>query len=100
MLIPAVLKKGGCLLITADHGNIEEIKDYHTGEINTEHTTNPVPLWLVTPSNHREKKSEEVVRQQSEVGGLLSDIAPTILDIMGIPKDEDMNGESLLSLLK
>ncbi|HPX94613.1 MAG TPA: 2,3-bisphosphoglycerate-independent phosphoglycerate mutase [Candidatus Moranbacteria bacterium] len=100
MLIPAVLKKGGCLLITADHGNIEEIKDYHTGEINTEHTTNPVPLWLVTPSNHREKKSEEVVRQQSEVGGLLNDIAPTILDIMGIPKDEDMNGESLLSLLK
>lgn len=100
LLIPAVLKKGGCLLITADHGNVEEIKNYHTGETNTEHSSNPVPLWFVTPNNHREKKSEEVVRQQSEVGGLLSDIAPTVLDMMGIKKPEDMNGESLLSILQ
>jgi len=99
-LIPAVLKKGGCLLITADHGNVEEIKNYHTGQINTEHSSNPVPLWFVTPDNHRDKKSEEIVRQQSEVGGLLSDIAPTILDIFNIQKPEDMNGESLLSILK
>lgn len=100
LLIPAVLKNGGCLLITADHGNVEDIKNYHTGQINTEHSSNPVPLWFVTPDNHREKKSEEVVRQQSEVGGLLSDVAPTILEIFGIPKDEDMNGESLLAILK
>lgn len=99
-LIPAILKKGGCLLITADHGNVEDIKNYHTGQINTEHSSNPVPLWFVTASNHREKKSEEIVRQQSEVGGLLSDVAPTILEILGIQKNEDMNGESLLPLLK
>jgi 2,3-bisphosphoglycerate-independent phosphoglycerate mutase len=99
-LIPAVLKKGGCLLITADHGNVEDIKNYRTGQIDTEHTSNPVPLWFVTADNHREKQSEEVVRQQSEVGGLLSDIAPTVLDILGIQKPEDMNGESLLPLLK
>ncbi|EKE25270.1 MAG: hypothetical protein ACD_5C00228G0013 [uncultured bacterium] len=99
-LIPAVLKKGGCLLITADHGNVEDIKNYHTGQINTEHSSNPVPLWFVTANNHREKKSEEIVRQQSEVGGLLSDIAPTILEILGIQKNPDMNGESLLPLLK
>ena len=99
-LIPAVLKKGGCLLITADHGNVEEIKNYHTGEINTEHSTNPVPLWFVTASNHRDKKSEEIVRQQNEVGGLLSDIAPTVLELFGIPKPEDMNGESLLTMLQ
>lgn len=99
-LIPAVLKKGGCLLITADHGNVEDIKNYHTGQINTEHSSNPVPLWFICPDNHREKKSEEIVRQQSEVGGLLSDLAPTILEILNIPKEEDMNGESLVPLLK
>ena len=99
-LIPAVLKKGGYLLITADHGNVEDIKNYHTGQINTEHSSNPVPLWFITADNHREKKSEEIVRQQSEVGGLLSDIAPTILEILNIPKEEDMNGESLVPLLK
>ncbi len=100
VLIPAILKKGGCVLITADHGNVEEIKNYHTGQIDTEHSSNPVPFWFITPDNHREKKAEEIVRQQSEVGGLLSDIAPTILEILGIPKPADMNGESLLPMLK
>ncbi|NTV40667.1 MAG: 2,3-bisphosphoglycerate-independent phosphoglycerate mutase [Candidatus Moranbacteria bacterium] len=100
VLIPAVLKKGGCLLITADHGNVESIKNFQTGQPDTEHSSNPVPLWFVTADNHREKKSEEIVRQQNEVGGLLSDIAPTILEIMGIEKEEEMNGESLLPLLK
>lgn len=100
MLIPEVLKKGGCLLITADHGNVEEINNFQTGQPNTEHSSNPVPLWFITPDNHREKTSEEIVRQQNEVGGLLSDVAPTILEIMGIQKPDDMNGESLLPLLK
>lgn len=99
-LVPAVLGAGGCLLITSDHGNIEEIKNFHTGQIDTEHSSNPVPLWFVTPDNHREKSAEEVARAQSEVGGLLSDIAPTVLEIMGIEKPSSMNGESLLSLLK
>lgn len=99
-LIPVVLKNGGCLFITADHGNVEEIKNYRTGQVDTEHSTNPVPLWFITADNHREKKAEEVVRQQGEVGGLLSDIAPTVLDLLGIQKPADMNGESLLPLLK
>ncbi|KKP98518.1 MAG: 2,3-bisphosphoglycerate-independent phosphoglycerate mutase [Candidatus Moranbacteria bacterium GW2011_GWD2_36_12] len=99
-LIPMVLKKGGCLFITADHGNVEEIKNYRTGQVDTEHSSNPVPLWYVTATNHREKTSVEVVRQQSEVGGLLSDIAPTILELLSIQKPEDTNGESLLPLLK
>jgi len=99
-LIPAVLQKGGCLLITADHGNIEDIQNFHTGEKNTEHTSNPVPLWFVTPTNHREKAAEEIVRQQNEVSGLLSDIAPTILDLLGIDKPADMNGESLIPMLQ
>lgn len=99
-LIPAVLGKGGCLFITADHGNVEDIKNYRTGQIDTEHSSNPVPLWFLTPTNHREKTSEEVVRQQSEVGGLLSDIAPTILELLNISKPEDMNGESLMPMIK
>lgn len=100
ILIPAVLQQGGCMFITADHGNVEEIKNYHTGQINTEHSSNPVPLWYITPNNHREKTAEDMVRQQSEVGGLLSDIAPTILDVAGLKKSDEMNGESLLPLLK
>ena len=100
ILIPAVLQQGGCILITADHGNVEEIKNYHTGQIDTEHSSNPVPLWFVSPSNHREKTAEDMVRQQSEVGGLLSDIAPTILEVLGLKKSDEMNGESLLPLLK
>jgi 2,3-bisphosphoglycerate-independent phosphoglycerate mutase len=99
-LIPLILKKGGCIFITADHGNVEDIKNYRTGQIDTEHSSNPVPFWFLTPTNHREKTSEEVVRQQSEVGGLLSDIAPTILELLGVKKPADMNGESLLSMLK
>lgn len=100
LLIPAVLKVKGCLLVTADHGNAEEVKNFHTGQVDTEHSTNPVPFWLIAPDNHREKKAEEIVRQQNEVGGLLSDVAPTVLDIMKIEKPEEMNGESLLPILK
>ncbi len=100
LIIPEILKKGGCLLITADHGNVEEIRNFQTGQPNTEHSGNPVPLWFITPDNHREKTSEEIARQQNEVGGLLSDVAPTILEIMGIHKADDMNGESLMPLLK
>lgn len=95
-LIPAVLLKKGCLLITADHGNAEEVKNSLTGEINTEHSTNPVPLWFITGENHGAENKNE--KNGSE--GLLSDIAPTILELLEIEKPEEMTGESLLSLLK
>lgn len=100
ILVPEVLKAKGCLLITADHGNIEEIKNTYTGEIDTEHSTNPVPLWFITPDNHREKTLEQMLMNQNEVGGLLSDIAPTILDIMGIEPPKEMTGSSLLPILE
>ncbi|MDR3583639.1 MAG: 2,3-bisphosphoglycerate-independent phosphoglycerate mutase [Candidatus Pacebacteria bacterium] len=96
-IIKAVLSSGGQLLITADHGNVEEMIDPRTGEKDTEHSANPVPLWYVTPSNHRGKAGEEI---PAEIAGLLSDIAPTILDIMHIEKPDDMTGESLLPVLK
>lgn len=98
-LIPAVLTAGGAIFITADHGNAEEVLNLQTGERDTEHSTNPIPLWFITPNNHREKTSEQMVREQNEVHGLLSDVAPTVLAVMGLPQPEKMNGSSLLPLL-
>lgn len=99
-LIPAILSAGGGAFITADHGNVEEVLNLQTGERDTEHSTNPIPLWYITPTNHREKTSEEMVREQNEVHGLLSDVAPTILAVFGLPQPEKMNGSSLLPLLE
>ncbi len=99
LLIPAVLQKGGVMLITADHGNVEEVKNFNTGEIDTEHSTNPIPLWFVTPDNHREKNASTMVREEAQVQGLLSDVAPTVLDLLNIPKPAEMNGDSLLPIL-
>lgn len=100
ILIPAILKAGGAAIITADHGNVEELKKSSTGEMDTEHSTNPIPLWFITPDNHREKSAEAMMREQNEVNGLLSDVAPTILELMEIEKPPEMNGASLLSTLE
>jgi len=91
-LIPAVLSKNGCLLITADHGNVEEVADPMTAEVITKHTKNPVPCWFITPDNHQQR----ILSSNPEPSGLLSDIAPTILEILNIPKPAEMTGESLL----
>lgn len=99
-LIPGVLKLGGCLLITADHGNAEEMKNLRTGQKDTEHSANPVPLWFITPENHRKKSPDAIAQQQNEVVGLLSDVAPTVLDIMEIEKPSEMLGSSLLPLFQ
>ena len=72
------------MLITADHGNSEQMVDYETGEPFTSHTTNSVPLILVGKDN--------VVLKE----GKLADLAPTMLDIMGLEKPEEMTGESLI----
>ena len=79
-------EKKGNLIITADHGNAEQMIDYKTGEPHTAHTTNPVPIILVT--DNKEYKLKE--------NGKLADLAPTMLDLMGIEKPEEMTGESLL----
>jgi 2,3-bisphosphoglycerate-independent phosphoglycerate mutase len=60
-IVPAVLGNNGCMLITADHGNIEELIHPKTGSKITEHSANPVPLWYVTPDNHRQKTEEEMI---------------------------------------
>lgn len=85
-VVSLVEEKGGNLLITADHGNAEQMIDYKTGEPHTAHTTNPVPLILVT-SNKKLKLKK---------GGKLADLAPTMLDLMNLEKPEEMTGTSLL----
>jgi 2,3-bisphosphoglycerate-independent phosphoglycerate mutase len=97
-VIRETLSANGCLLITADHGNAEEMLSARTGERNTEHSANPVPLWFVTNENHSEKEKKDD-NFDFEVSGLLSDIAPTILDLFKIKKSQEMTGESLLPLL-
>lgn len=83
-VVEAIRNNDGILLITADHGNSEQMIDYTTGEPHTAHTTNPVPLILVGMENTKLKS------------GKLADLAPTMLDIMGLEKPSEMTGESLL----
>ncbi len=84
-VVKAILNQHGTLLITADHGNCEQMIDYKTGEPHTAHTTNPVPLILVTENEKLKIKS-----------GKLADLAPTMLELLGIEKPEEMTGESIL----
>lgn len=97
-LIRTVLLKGGCLLITADHGNVEEVVNIRSGEVDTEHSANPVPLWYINSINHY--SSPNACQIVPKVSGLLSDVAPTILEILQIEKPAEMTGESLLEFLK
>jgi len=85
-VVKIIEEKKGNLIITADHGNAEQMIDYKTGEPHTAHTTNPVPIILVT--SNKEIKLRE--------NGKLADLAPTMLDLMNIEKPEEMTGESLL----
>jgi 2,3-bisphosphoglycerate-independent phosphoglycerate mutase len=96
-LIKTTLLKNGCLLITADHGNVEEMINAHTGEADTEHSANPVPLWFITRENHRGTPREIA---PCKIAGLLSDLAPTILELFDIEKPKEMTGESLLEILE
>ena len=94
----AVLALGGALIVTADHGNAEE-KIYFSGEKRTKHALNPVPFYVITPDLKREKPRDEneIVAKYKEVKGVLSDIAPTALSLMGITPHADMTGVNLLS---
>lgn len=95
-LISTVFAIGGCLLITADHGNVEEMINLETGEIDTKHSNNPVPFWFVSPSNRRKEANSEPV---TKISGMLADIAATILDLAEIDRPKDIIGESLMKYL-
>lgn len=99
-IVRAVLQNNATLVITADHGNAEEMYNLQTGEINKEHTTNPVPfliignrwaqvkpLWPQVPMNDL---------SQMQPIGVLSDVAPTLLNLLGLPVPSEMTARSLI----
>ena len=83
----AVLARGGELLITADHGNCELMVDPGSGGPHTAHTTNPVPVWWVTRDARGRRLRD----------GGLADVAPTLLELLGLPSPPEMTGRSLIT---
>jgi len=87
-IVEAVLKTDGILIITADHGNVEEMIDNETGEIDTSHSTYPVPCIFVS----KELRGKPVELNQ----GVLADLAPTMISLLGFEKPNEMTGKTLL----
>jgi 2,3-bisphosphoglycerate-independent phosphoglycerate mutase len=86
-ILAKVKQLGGAAIITADHGNFEKMIDGTPDKPHTAHTVGDVPL-IVFDEKYKGKKLRS--------GGILADIAPTLLDMMGLPKPEEMTGTSLL----
>ena len=84
--VDALKEVDGQMFICADHGNAEQLVDYETGEPYTAHTTNPVPFILVNAD------PSYTLRE----GGCLADIAPTLIELMGMEQPKEMTGKSLL----
>ena len=85
-LARAVEETGGTLVVTADHGNAEMMRDPRTGEPHTAHTLNPVPFLIVNPPAAIDRLDD----------GCLADVAPTLLDLLGLEKPKAMTGHSLI----
>lgn len=88
-IIAALDEVGGEALITADHGNCEQMQDYSSGQLHTQHTTGPVPFIYVGP---------RAVEMRSGPGRL-ADVAPTMLTLLGLPQPAEMTGEPLLKVV-
>ncbi|HEX3045442.1 MAG TPA: 2,3-bisphosphoglycerate-independent phosphoglycerate mutase [Bacillota bacterium] len=84
-VVPAILAKGGAVIITADHGNAEQMVDYQTKEPFTAHTTFPVPVIIAGAGENIKVRD-----------GILADLAPTLLQLLDIPKPPEMTGETLI----
>jgi 2,3-bisphosphoglycerate-independent phosphoglycerate mutase len=87
-VVGAAMERGGAVVVTADHGNAEEMTDPRTGGPVTAHTTNLVPVHIVGRGLQGRRLREH---------GLLADVAPTMLEIMGIPIPAEMEGRSLFA---
>jgi 2,3-bisphosphoglycerate-independent phosphoglycerate mutase len=99
-IMHAVLAKDGVLLVTADHGNAEEVLNLQTHDIDKEHSTNPVPFWIIgkqfegKPSIAGDVPNGDLSLMPP--CGMLADVAPTMLAILGIPQPPEMTGTALL----
>ncbi|MBI2038005.1 MAG: 2,3-bisphosphoglycerate-independent phosphoglycerate mutase [Candidatus Magasanikbacteria bacterium] len=99
-IIDHALAQNGAVAITADHGNAEEMKNLQTGEIDKEHSTNPVPLIIISkdflgqagPSGDPPEGDLSLMQPV----GILADVAPTVLKLLGIDQPEDMTGQALI----
>jgi len=87
-IVKAYLKLDGTIMVTADHGNIEEMINLATGEIDTEHSINPVPFILINRSLANKIKLKPDC--------VLGDIAPTVLEMLNYKKPKEMTGKSLI----
>ncbi len=85
-LVDAILAKGGAAIVTADHGNCERMIDEATGEPHTYHTVGPVSLFVIAGAGYYDLRS----------WGRLADVAPTVLDLMGVAQPPEMTGRSLI----
>lgn len=96
-----VSRLGGVLLVTADHGNVELKRNMLTGEARTEHSVNPVPLMLIGNQYKRAvpRTNAEILAAKKEVGGILTDVAPTVLELLNLGKPKEMTGRSLFAVL-
>ncbi len=99
-IVDSVLAKNGVVMITADHGNAEVMFNMQTGQIDKEHTANPVPFILIGNEfvgrsiGWLDSASDDLSTAQPQ--GILSDVAPTVLKLLNIPKPDEMTGISLL----
>ncbi len=99
-IVDATLAVGGIVLLTADHGNSEELVNLTTGEVDKEHSTNPVPFLIVGRQLEGMKApTGDVIGgdlSMTPPAGMLADVAPTILRLMGIPQPDEMIGRTLI----
>ena len=96
-IVPLILKYKGTAIITADHGNVEEIINLKTGEIDKEHSNFPVPFIIANNRfKNKVKPLDSEILYKQEISGVLSDIAPTILSFLKLRPSEYMKGINLV----
>lgn len=100
ILMKLILETEGAMVITSDHGNVERMINLRTGLPETTHDPSPVPIYIVKRGYERTKTEEMAVQIEKTNIGVISDVAPTILELMRIQKPQEMTGISLLQFLR
>lgn len=100
VVLDKVIELRGTMVLTADHGNAESLTKVGTGETATSHDKNPVHFFVISEKYQQHPRTPNEIRlAKRRVGGILADVAPTVLDLIGIEKPAEMTGQSLLSIL-
>ncbi len=95
-IVKATLNLDVPVVITSDHGNIEQMFDPATGQPDTHHNDNPVPCILAGKQWYKEKTEREILFGDREIRGSLADIAPTVLNLLSVPAPREMTGQALV----